>query len=91
MTDQHISFREIPRTSRLFRDYVEDFGLVSRFYNPTGIGLEALIEHAGLVAREESPRAEVAAILRDQNVAAGATAATLPTSSGLGGPTRWRS
>ena len=63
MTDQNISFRaisfrEIPRTTRLFRDYVEDFGLVSRFYNPTGIGLEALVEHAGLVAREESPRAD---------------------------------
>ncbi|MFN9743217.1 MAG: bacillithiol biosynthesis cysteine-adding enzyme BshC [Acidobacteriota bacterium] len=83
---QAISFREIPRTSRLFRDYVEDFGLVSRFYNPTGTSLAALVEHAGLIAREESPRAEVAAILRDQNVAAGATAATLANLERLGRP-----
>lgn len=84
MTDQHISFREIPRTSRLFRDYLDDFGQLSHFYHPTGIGLEALVAHAGLIARQDSPRAEVAAILRDQNLAAGATAATLANLDRLG-------
>ncbi len=77
MTDQNISFRDIPRTSRLFREYIGDFDQLERFYNPSGIGLEALVTHATTIAGEDSPRAEVAAILRDQNRRAGATAETL--------------
>jgi bacillithiol synthase len=77
MTDQTISFDEIPRTSRLFRDYLYDFERVSGFFRSGGIGIEALAEHAVEIARQESPRAAVADILREQNVRAGATAATL--------------
>ena len=77
MTDQTISFDEIPRTSRLFRDYLYDFERVGGFFRSGGIGIEALADHAMEIARQESPRAAVADILREQNVRAGATAATL--------------
>jgi len=77
MTDQTISFEEIPRTSRLFRDYLYDFDRVGGFFRSGGIGIEALADHAMEIARQESPRAAVADILRDQNLRAGATAATI--------------
>ncbi len=77
MTDQTISFDEIPRTSRLFRDYLYDFERVGGFFRSGGIGIEALADHEMEIARQESPRAAVADILREQNVRAGATAATL--------------
>lgn len=77
MTDLNISFEEIPRTSRLFRDYLYDFERVSGFFRSGGIGIEAVAGHAAEIARQESPRESVTAILRDQNLRAGATAATL--------------
>lgn len=84
MTEEKISFQDIPRTSRLFRDYLYDFGRVSQFYDAGGIGFEALVARAGRVVLEESPRAKVAAVLREQNLRAGATAATLTNIDRLG-------
>jgi bacillithiol biosynthesis cysteine-adding enzyme BshC len=77
MTDQNISFRDIPRTSRLFKDYLDHFERVSGFYDPGGIGLDALATHATRIVGQEYSRAAVADILRDQNIRVGATAATL--------------
>lgn len=77
MTDQSISFRDIPRTSRLFRDYLYDFEQVSEFYDAGGTSFEALVAHAARIAPQESPRTRVTAILREQNLRVGATAATL--------------
>lgn len=86
MTDLTISFREIPRTSRLFRDYIEDFEQVGQFFNSGGIGIETLAAHARLVAGQESPRVEVAAILREQNERAGAGGATMANLDRLAQP-----
>ena len=84
MTDLRINFRDIPKTSRLFQDYLNDFEKLGAFYPPGGISFETLVEHARQVLSKESPRVKVAEILRDQNVQAGATAATLANIDRLG-------
>lgn len=84
MTDETISFQDIPRTSRLFRDYLSDFERVHSFYGPEGIGFEALVAHTARIVRQESPRAKVVAILREQNLAVGGTSETLASLERLG-------
>jgi bacillithiol biosynthesis cysteine-adding enzyme BshC len=72
MSDQVISFREIPRTSRLFLDFLYDSEQVARFYH----GAPSYAARAAEVAAGEFARGEVADILLEQNRAAGAGEAT---------------
>ncbi|MFN0088550.1 MAG: bacillithiol biosynthesis cysteine-adding enzyme BshC [Blastocatellia bacterium] len=75
MTENAISFREIPRTSRLFNDYLYNFDRVARFYDE-GRDIASLVARAGKVAAQKFSRAAVAEVLTDQNRAAGAGAET---------------
>ncbi|MEP7273870.1 MAG: bacillithiol biosynthesis cysteine-adding enzyme BshC [Acidobacteriota bacterium] len=77
MSENAISFREIPRTTRLFQDFLYDFENVSQFYESAGHNGASLVERAAAVARQPYPRDEVVDILTDQNRAAGAGEATL--------------
>ncbi|MBO0862856.1 MAG: bacillithiol biosynthesis BshC, partial [Chloracidobacterium sp.] len=72
MADNTIRFDQIPRTSRLFNDFLYDFDRVSRFYEPGGLDVSALVARAPKVAAETFPRAVVADALADQNARAGA-------------------
>ncbi len=76
MSENAISFREIPRTTRLFQDFLYDFDKVARFYNPAGHNGESLQGRAALIASSTYPRLQVAEILADQNGNAGAGNAT---------------
>lgn len=75
MTENAISFREIPRTSRLYSDYLYNFDRVARFYDK-GRDLASLVARAGKVAAQKFSRDAVAEVLTDQNRAAGAGAET---------------
>ncbi|MDX2031838.1 MAG: bacillithiol biosynthesis cysteine-adding enzyme BshC [Blastocatellia bacterium] len=75
MTENAISFREIPRTSRLFNDYLYNFDRVSRFYDE-GRDLTSLVARAEKVAAQHFSRDAVAEVLTDQNRSAGAGAET---------------
>ncbi len=72
MTDNTISFGQIPRTSRLFNDFLYNFDRVSQFYQPEGLNISALVERAPKVAAQAYSRDAVADALADQNVRAGA-------------------
>ncbi len=72
-----ISFREIPRTTRLYQDYLYAFERVAQFYNEEGLSLDALARHARTISGQSFARNEVAEALRERNLAAGATPATL--------------
>lgn len=76
MTENAISFGTIPKTSRLFKDYLYDFERVGRFYEREGRDLASLVERAKRVTAQPFARDEVAAVLTDQNRAAGAGEAT---------------
>ena len=71
-----IPFRRLPHQPKLFLHLVEDFAKVSRFYAhaPT---LDEIKNVAGSLNFPAERRREIAAILRDQNVAFGAGQATL--------------
>ncbi len=70
-----ISYREIPDTTKLFSTFLEDFPQVASYYAhpPTAAGIDAA---AGEVRLDSSVRQSVAQVLREQNVAFGADAAT---------------
>ncbi len=72
MTDNTISFSQIPRTSRLFNDFLYRFDRVSRFYQPEGLSASALVARAPKVAAQAFSRDAVADALADQNRWAGA-------------------
>lgn len=72
MTDNTISFSQIPRTSRLFNDFLYSFDRVSRFYQPEGLSASALVARAPKVAAQAFSRDAVADALADQNRWAGA-------------------
>ncbi|MGH9835218.1 MAG: bacillithiol biosynthesis cysteine-adding enzyme BshC [Blastocatellia bacterium] len=72
MTNATISFSQIPRTSRLFNDFLYDFGRVSRFYQPDGLDLASLVSRSREVAAQTFSRDAVADALADQNARAGA-------------------
>ncbi|HEV2667503.1 MAG TPA: bacillithiol biosynthesis cysteine-adding enzyme BshC [Blastocatellia bacterium] len=72
MSDNTISFDQIPRTSRLFNDFLYNFDRVSRFYQPSGLDVSALVARAPKVAAQTFSRDAVADALADQNARAGA-------------------
>ncbi|HEU0176811.1 MAG TPA: bacillithiol biosynthesis cysteine-adding enzyme BshC [Blastocatellia bacterium] len=73
MADNTIRFDQIPRTSRLFNDFLYDFERVSRFYQPGGLDVSALVARAPKVAAQTFSRDAVADALADQNARAGAS------------------
>jgi bacillithiol synthase len=77
MSDNTISFDQIPRTSRLFNDFLYNFDRVSQFYQPSGLDVSALGARAPKVAAQTFSRDAVADALADQNAAAGASDLTL--------------
>jgi bacillithiol biosynthesis cysteine-adding enzyme BshC len=76
MTETAINFGTIPKTSRLFKDYLYDFERVGRFYEKEGRDLASLVERAKRVTAQPFARHEVAEVLLDQNQQAGAGEAT---------------
>src|SRR5262245_32717329 len=72
MADNTVSFGQIPRTSRLFNDFLYDFDRVSRFYEPGGLDTSALVARAQKVTAQTFSRDAVADALYDQNSLAGA-------------------
>lgn len=77
MTNNHtITFREIPRTSRLFNDYLYHFDRVAQFFQPEGLDLAALVPRAQQVTAQTFARDAVADVLVEQNRNAGAGDAT---------------
>jgi bacillithiol biosynthesis cysteine-adding enzyme BshC len=72
MTNNAISFSKIPRTSRLFNDFLYHFDRVSHFYQPDGHNTDSLIARAQQVTAQTFSRDAVADALADQNTRAGA-------------------
>ena len=72
MADNAINFGQIPRTSRLFNDFLYNFDRVSQFYQPSGLDTSALISRAQSVTAQSFSRDAVADALLDQNTRAGA-------------------
>lgn len=57
----------IPGTSKLFRDYLYDFGHVARFFGTHFLDTDALIQAARQLAFPDSRRERMVAALREQN------------------------
>src|SRR5215470_10099582 len=72
MEDNTISFGQIPRTSRLFNDFLYNFDRVSQFYQTSGLDSSALVARARKVTAQSFSRDAVADALADQNARAGA-------------------
>ncbi len=72
MTDHAIRFSNIPRTSRLFNDYLYNFERVARFFESEGRDLTSLELRARKVTAQRFSRDAVADVLLDQNTRAGA-------------------
>ena len=77
MSENAISFRDIPKTSRLFQDFLYDFDRVAEFYDSSGHSNAKLAERARRIITDSYPRTEIADALEAQNKAAGAGEATL--------------
>jgi bacillithiol synthase len=73
MSIDAISFDEIPRTSRLFNDFLYNFSRVERFYQPEGREFDSLVARAAKVSAQPFSRDAVADVLVDQNRKAGAS------------------
>lgn len=77
MTVNHtIKFSEIPKTSKLYKDFLYDFKRVSQFYQPEGLDIASLVPRAKKVTAQTFSRDAVADVLADQNRQAGAGEAT---------------
>jgi bacillithiol synthase len=76
MSDNAISFRDIPKTTKLFQDFLYDFDRVAEFYESAG-STDSLSERARKIISNTYPRKEIADGLEAQNRAAGAGEATL--------------
>jgi bacillithiol biosynthesis cysteine-adding enzyme BshC len=76
MTENAISFGAIPKTSRLFNDFLYNFDRVGRFYEKGGRDVASLVERAKQISAQPFARDEVADVLAEQNQQAGAGAAT---------------
>ena len=73
MTDHRtIKFSNIPRTSKLFTDFLYDFNRVSQFYQSEGLDIASLVPRAKQVTAQTFHRDAVADVLSDQNRQAGA-------------------
>lgn len=77
MTHETIRFSEIPKTSRLYHDFLYDFPRVEQFYEAGGRDLNSLAAHARKVIAQSFDRDGVADVLKEQNLQAGAGEATL--------------
>lgn len=78
MTVKHtIKFSEIPKTSKLYQDFLYDFNHVSQFYQPEGLDIDLLVPRAAKVTAQTFSRDAVADVLAEQNQRAGAGEATL--------------
>lgn len=76
MTNHTIRFSEIPRTSRLYQDYLYHFDRVAKFYQAEGLDLAKLAPRTAQVTAQPFSRDAVADVLADQNRRAGAGEAT---------------
>ena len=54
-TSDALRFTEIPRTSRLFNDFLYDYDKVARFYADYGRAVSPLAAHARQVGAQSSP------------------------------------
>src|SRR5262249_15048075 len=72
MADNAISFGQIPRTSRLYNDFLYNFDRVSRCYQSSGRDISALAAPAQKLTAQTFSRDAVADALADQNARAGA-------------------
>jgi hypothetical protein len=66
-----LRFTEIPRTSRLFSDFLYDYDKVSRFYIDSGRDGSPLADHARRVGAQEFDRKQVPDALERINRRAG--------------------
>jgi len=76
-TRNAVRFSDIPKTTRLFQDFLYDFGRVARFYEGGGRDGHPLAEHARRVIAQHYERDAVVEVLADQNRRAGAGEETL--------------
>lgn len=76
MATETIRFSDIPKTSRLFQDFLYDFPRVENFYEAGGRDWNALVSRSERVAAQEYNREAVADVLLEQNRAAEAGEAT---------------
>jgi bacillithiol biosynthesis cysteine-adding enzyme BshC len=76
MSENAISFRNIPKTTKLFQDFLYDFDRVAEFYESYG-SIESLAERARRIVKDTYPRNQIADALEAQNRASGAGEATL--------------
>lgn len=70
-TSDALRFTEIPRTSRLFNDFLYDYNKVARFYSDCGRTVSPLAEHARKVGAQSFDRERVADALERINRRAG--------------------
>src|SRR6266567_3847548 len=54
-----LRFTEIPRTTRLFTDFLYDYEKVSRFYTNYGRSVEPLADHARRIGQQQFDRKRV--------------------------------
>lgn len=66
-----LRFTEIPRTTRLFTDFLYDYQKVSRFYPDYGRSVEPLAEHARRIGQQQFDRKRVPDALERINRRAG--------------------
>jgi bacillithiol synthase len=72
MSIDAISFDAIPRTSRLYHDFLYNFSRVERFYQSEGRELDSLVARAAKISAQPFSRDSIADVLIDQNRKAGA-------------------
>lgn len=70
-TSDAVKFTNIPRTSRLFNDFLYDYQKVASFYTDCGRTLSPLAEHARKIGAQSFDRARVADALERINRRAG--------------------
>src|ERR1051325_3579799 len=71
-----LRFTDIPRTSRLFNDFLYDYDKVARFYTDYGRAASPLVDHARQVGAQKFDRDRVADALTAINRRAGSPALT---------------
>ncbi|MFP5263806.1 MAG: bacillithiol biosynthesis cysteine-adding enzyme BshC [Blastocatellia bacterium] len=71
--DSAIRFTDMPRTSRLFNDFLYDYEKVARFYGDCGRTVSPLAEHARRVGGQDFDRARVPDALERINRRAGSS------------------